>query len=355
MTNSTPAMIEKKGIHPIQVCHLISDKWVRERVGAWAVGEMVAGLKAVVRGGHERQRLAGRGILLGTMALWFAGCATKATDVPPASDVPRPPPVTAVTLPVVAPATGRSTDGLMMQTSTAMTAAELAAESLVPLKERPDGGLIITHRVEVRGQVMRFSSLSRDAKKTVEFLAKNATGLADGQALLSAEQADEILAELTRVTGRDAMALPTVSTGAGMLARIGIGDPDFGLGGAGKWNEAEAARLVPGTFAPRTWMSALVGPNRLTSGRIQVDLEIEIKTFEGFVRSEPPAGAAVSAPTDLRVPVFSGFTRTASVKMARDEVAVFVVEPAETLEGRTASQDVRYLVFLRTKVEPVRR
>lgn len=244
---------------------------------------------------------------------------------------------------------------------------------LVPIEERADGGLVITHMVEVSGRMIRFQGKMPEAKGPLGFLADK-TGLRAGAITLTKEQTDAALDALVRATMQDVSATPKATVGAGMPAKIGIVQElryptgwEKTPGSAGGWMATKVETRNLGTMMQ-------VFPQLATDGSIQLDVTLETTEFDGFVLYEAPSEKTTSVTEFVAVndavasgkppvavnmgphaepfyePVFSTHTVTAKGRIAEGQALVLL---GEMKRGKGKADTV--LVFLTATASPVKR
>lgn len=305
--------------------------------------------------------------LIAAGALVLAGCtATRTAEPPPASDIVN------VKSPVgVKPDTQTAATKVPRSESPTPERPRSSQAPLVPLQERADGGLVVTHQVKIAGRMIRFSGKPPEAKGPLDFLADTA-GLKAGTVLLTQAQADAALAALTRATLQDVEPMPRVQVGVGVPARIGIGQ-ELRYPAGWKKDPAPAGGWMASRIETRTLGTSLLVCSQLaTDGSLQLDVTVGTTELDGFIEfegptekttsvteffavNEPPKSGAQPVavnmgphPAPFFEPVFSTQTVTASGRLAEGLTLV--------LRGdgeRPAGKSETLLVFLTAKVSPV--
>lgn len=177
-------------------------------------------------------------------------------------------------------------DGAPAEDHTVETVAPVEA-AIVPVAERPDGRPIYTHRLNASGRLIQVTGTMPPAEGVLAFLADDAA-LRAGTVALTKEQADAALAALVRATGQDVESTLNVSVAVGNPAKMVTGkEVRYPIGW--KKDPATADAWLASSVETRTLGVGLaVSSQRVTDGRIQLEVTVETTKFDGFVELEAP-------------------------------------------------------------------
>ncbi|MFA6289104.1 MAG: hypothetical protein WC661_17110 [Opitutaceae bacterium] len=247
-----------------------------------------------------------------------------------------------------------------------------------------DTPLLTKQQVTASARYVRVPGKLPEAKEALAFLADEA-GLRQGTVTLTQKQAEAALVELRRVTNQDVRSTPRVPVAEGNPAKI--------ICGALTPSEEDAVAAVRVTVggieqasrAREVGVSLRITPQVLDDGGVEMDAEIQVTAFEGFIEyggkpggipakispwSEVTKTAGVKVPDKFYQPIFSTSSVQRELRIAKGAVVVLLAEPVKNyasskegmakglevpLLGRLNSQLETWLVFLTAAVEPAKR
>ena len=201
------------------------------------------------------------------------------------------------------------------------------------------------NRVTVSARYVRIEQAMPEAKTALAFFADEA-GLKAGTVVLTRSEADAALGELTLITGRDAHASERVTVEPGLLARL-----QFTQFFSSRENNQSQVRISVGgveqEFQPRhVGLGLIVTPRVVTEGRLQMEVEIQQTTFEGFIEYGGEAvnltGSAVETastqqavvvPRGFYQPIFAHELVMLDVAMDSGKVVVIRMDPKKPATG----------------------
>jgi general secretion pathway protein D len=203
-----------------------------------------------------------------------------------------------------------------------------------------------------------------------------------GTIALSKAQVESALKELSRVTKNDVQSTPTVTVADGNPAKISFGTRPFSE------SEDNGVKVSVGGVeqvfrAREVGVSLEFTPHVLADGAVQVDVDIEVIAFEGFVEyggtqavvptktglsGEVLESITVKVPTGFYQPIFSNSSVRRELRISKGAVIVLLAEPVKNYEpsldkegfqkpllGRVGSRSETWLIFLTAEVVPTKR
>lgn len=177
-------------------------------------------------------------------------------------------------------------------------------------------------RVEASARYVRIQGALPAAKGALAFLADEAA-LKAGTVQLTRAQADAALAELVRITGKEAGSTMRVSVASGNPASMRIGVPHLVNG-----RDAGAVVVMGQAFTQPDDISVALdfAPRVMADGMIQVRADVSVTTFTGFVEYKGEVtlsnGAKVKIPDGFYQPTYSTSSAKIKARMASGEVVV---------------------------------